>query len=702
MIYKIKKVRYTCMKNVIIIFLFCSIAFIALSSINSVSAAPSIIYVNGSHGNDNWDGTSWATAKLSIKNATGAVSNGGTVKIANGVYTGTKNTEIIINKNIIITGQSKTSTIINGTNRAWIFQTGTKVTIQNLTLTNGNTTYGGAIVNNGNLILNNCNFRNNYATNGGVIYNAGNVTVSGSTFTSNRAAYGGAVYNKGNLTVSGSFTGNSATQGGGAVYNRGRLTVSGSTFTSNRATYGGSIYNTGDSTVKLSVKDSTFKYNNADQGGAILNHGGSLTFSKSTFTSNTATVDDGGAILNSGGPLTVTYGIFTGNTAYDGGGAIHNYGNLNVTNSSFTKNKAEHGSSIDDVVLGKLYTSIFTNCNFYNNSVIGHGGVIICNDTLTLTNCTFTNNSANYGGTAYNLGNLIFNNCTFTGNYAKTNGGTVYNKYSLTFNGNTCRNNHATYGGAVYNLGNLAINNSIFTGNYAKTNGGTVYNKGSLTFNGNTCKSNRAIYGGAIYTQGKSLIVKKSIFTGNTATGNGGVIYNGGNTITATGSTFTGNHAIYGGAIYNLIGTLTVHFNRFAGNTATVKDIYRAGGTVNAELNWWGSNSGPATGSIKGFTPTTWFVLRATASPRSIDNTTTSTITANLTYDNKGVYHDPISGRVPDGTPVSFATSLGSIKSQVSTVNGTAKSTLTSRTRGTAYVTVTVDSQKITISVKVQ
>ena len=57
----------------------------------NVSAAPGdVIYVNGS-GNDSWDGqlAVWngtSGPKASIKNATGTVDNGGTVNIADGIY----------------------------------------------------------------------------------------------------------------------------------------------------------------------------------------------------------------------------------------------------------------------------------------------------------------------------------------------------------------------------------------------------------------------------------------------------------------------------------------------------------------------------------------------------------------------------------------------------------------------------------------
>jgi pectate lyase len=66
------------------------------------------------------------------------ITPNGIINIADGQYTGTNNTNITINKNITIQGQSETGTIINGTNTNWIFQVqpGTNVVINNLTITN--------------------------------------------------------------------------------------------------------------------------------------------------------------------------------------------------------------------------------------------------------------------------------------------------------------------------------------------------------------------------------------------------------------------------------------------------------------------------------------------------------------------------------------------------------------------------------------
>ena len=264
-------------KSFLILLLILSLALIFNLCISCVSAAPGdVIYVNCSSGNDLWDGLSstWngtSGPKLTIKNASGAVNSGGTVNIADGNYKGINNTKIIINKNMVLNGQSQTGTVINGTDSSWIFmvQKGAVVTISNLTITNGYIFDGpGVICNEGYLTLNHCNFlknsqqgsveicvgpiynkgtltvtnsnfMDNYACNsgGGVICNAGTLTVTGSNFTNNSGyGCGGAILNWDTLTVTVSnFNGNQAYGAGGAIFNAGNLTVTGSSFTNNYA-----------------------------------------------------------------------------------------------------------------------------------------------------------------------------------------------------------------------------------------------------------------------------------------------------------------------------------------------------------------------------------------------------------------------------------------------------------------------------------
>ncbi len=92
------------------------------------------------------------------------------------------------------------------------------LTLQNLTLTGGSATEGGAIYNQGALTMSGVTVQNNTAVNGGgAIYNQGALTMSGVTVQNNTArnAGGGAIYNQGTLTMSGSSVQNNTGPEGG-------------------------------------------------------------------------------------------------------------------------------------------------------------------------------------------------------------------------------------------------------------------------------------------------------------------------------------------------------------------------------------------------------------------------------------------------------------------------------------------------------
>lgn len=412
-----KKIRKQIITTKTIIpLLLISLALIFSFTMSTVSAQfmspspnSSVIYVNGSNGSDDNDGLSWETAKLSIKNATGTVNTNGTVRIANGTYTGADNTNININKNMNIIGESQTGTIINGTNTNWIFNIQSNVTLilQNLTLTNGNATTGGAILNQGNLTVNNCTFRDNSALSGGVIRNnQGNSTFNGCTFTGNTAQVGGAIYNlqEGTLIVKKcTFKNNIATHtliltGGGAIYGSGNATIVNCNFINNTAIeYGGAINN---GAGNWTINGCTFTGNTACNGSAIYNHA-YIAVTDCTFNNNTAS-DCGGAICNNilapvTRSLNVTHSTFIGNEATNGG-AIFGARSLNLSFSSFLDNRAtENGGAIYC-----SYNSTIISNNFINNTANGLGGVIFVQFGYAEINFNrIIGNSANEGNAIY-------------------------------------------------------------------------------------------------------------------------------------------------------------------------------------------------------------------------------------------------------------------------------------------------------------
>ncbi|MGB9979855.1 Ig-like domain-containing protein [Methanobacterium sp.] len=417
------------------------------------------------------------------------------------------------------------------------------------------------------------------------------------------------------------------------------------------------------------------------------------------------------------------------------GGTVHiadgNYRGITNTNIIITKNMTIIGQSKKNTVINGTDSSwIFNiqndknvtiqNLTLANGTATNYGGAIANSGTLTIDNCAFTGNKAGTGGGAvYSLNTLpvTINNSTFINNAAPNGGGAIYkgNAGILIINNCTFINNTATSnaGGAIYSAGTLAIDKCIFSGNKA-ANGGAIISFGTWNVDDCTFINNTAGNGGAIYNSASIATINRCIFINNSAT-HGGAVTNY-NTLTINSSTFTDNRAsAYGGAIYNTWGgTTTVNFSKIVGNIAgdIQEDIYNSSGSVNAELNWWGSNNGPS-GRVSGLTISKWLVLTIIATPITINNSEISTIRANLLYDN-GIlgdptnpglyYHDPAEGHVPDGIPVLFTTNLGNIGNEATkyTLNGEAAAALTEyKVGGTATVTASVDDQPASTSVTI-
>lgn len=412
-----------------------------LVSLSGVSAAADV-YV-ATNGSDSNNGTR-DSPFLTIGQGVASVDANGTVNIADGVYSGTGNVNISINKNLNIRGASQAGTIINGENMNGIFiiPAGVNVRICNLTLTNGNNTTGGAIVSYGNLTVNYCTFTSNTAgwngtnTNyGGAINNQGSLTVNNSLFHNNTARVGGAIYNSpySTLNVNNSIFINNAGKLGGAIYNHGISIVKGSSFTNNTAQRGGAIFNLRHSllTVDFIVDNCIFTDNNASFGGAFYNNYGNVTVRSSTFTGNSVngTYGRGGAVFNEG-EFNVNCSTFVGNRAISGG-AIYNWETLTVDNCNFTDNIADNGGAIYN---NQSNVVSVTGSNFSDNNASGDGGAIyFSGETLNIMGCNFNKNTAgDYGGAiyieGYGEGNYAVNAkySRFVGNMVGTTAQDIY------------------------------------------------------------------------------------------------------------------------------------------------------------------------------------------------------------------------------------------------------------------------------------
>ena len=376
------------------------------------------VWVDPINGKDSNSGSAAKPFKT-IEKAFSKVNENGVIWLYNGIYSGTGNVNLTIDKNITIKSY-EVNPIIDGGGNSQIFiipnaDKDLTVTIRDITLTGGSDLSGGAIEvilglsnpHTHTLNLNYCTFINNHASgSGGAIYCWGsNLNLYKCTFTGNTAPHGGAVNVDGYLNVKNcTFTNNSATEGGAIWGNTGSVTITNSTFNSNKATnsnwgYGGGAIGT---KCNLYVTDCTFTDNAATYDGASIWNKAYVSINNCTFTKNHS---ESGTIWNTvDGTCKITGSDFINNIA-NYGAAIENYGTMTIDTSNFTGNTASYGGAIS--YLGK---------------------------NLTITNSNFTNNNATNGGAIWNdynthssTGPFNINECIFTGNTATGQGSIIWN-----------------------------------------------------------------------------------------------------------------------------------------------------------------------------------------------------------------------------------------------------------------------------------
>ncbi len=635
-------------------------------SISTVSAANNI-YINTT-GNDT-SGTGTADHPyLTIQKGVENIDPNGMIHIADGEYSGVNNTNITLDKNMAIVGQSQWGTIINGTDTSWIFKipAGVNVTLSKLTLTNGYTSIsGGAIQNHGELTLansiivdcssieygggiystGNCTIRdctitrnnqtgtNNTFAGGGIINDGGNCTITRSeiTYNSANANAGGIATQFGNCNIADcKILNNKANHGAGIVNYGGNCTITGCDILYNSA---GIIGGIGNQLGNLNITHSNIQFNNANLGGGMANANGNCTISNSTIINNTSSGDGGGIVnnfmFNSSGfnacILNLNDCTIKDNTAGGNGGAIANQFTINVADSGF-----------DACVLN------MNHCNFTGNSAVGNGGAIA---NQGIVNITGSSNSLEFGACVLNM-----NHCNFRDNNAGGNGGAISNNCSVNV---TCDVGSLNFGACVLNVNDCAI-----AGNAAIRDGGAISNQCTVNFSGFS-------FGACV------LNVNRNTITHNSAGSDGGAIWNEG--------------------ICNL------HFNRIVFNTA---HAIHSNNSVDATLNWWGSNDNPKNnpnnfgGLVNLINADPWLTLTIKASPTNIDFGDTSTVTASVTISSNGVDTSRM-GHIPDGIPITITTDLGNVGSKsitVGTVSGMATAILRANDGwGTAHLYAILD-----------
>ncbi|MDD1689150.1 MAG: PGF-pre-PGF domain-containing protein [Methanoregula sp.] len=347
------------------------------------------------------------------------------------------------------------------------------LTVENLTLQNGDTSnYDGGAINGSST--------------------TSTVTVRNTTITNCRAnKYGGALASYAVNIYSSNLTNCWAGSTGGTITD-----------------YGGGI-NIIDTTIDASSVDSEF-------GGALYITGG--TIADSTIT-NSMSHGFGGAICHivAGSLLTISNSTIDNcwedkwgfvSDEDNSGGAIYDRVGIIITDTTIANCTASFGGA-----LWADGSATITNSTFINNTGRIKGGAILINEG-TVTNSTFINCSTTHLSASEDYGGAIFihrGNVTDTTitNCSAGNGGAIFSTNSHITNVTATHCSATNNGGAIY-IGSATVTNSTITNSSATNNGGAIYidandidGNGIVHFSriyGNTATTGNAVYraGGTI------------------------------------------------------------------------------------------------------------------------------------------------------------------------------------------------------------
>ena len=268
-------------------------------------ASGNTLYVS-STGTDSGDCTSPVGACATISYALTQADPGDTIEVS-----GTIDDNPTVDIPVTITQMpGGNPAVVDGGTNGSVFvvagKPGFQVTLNGLTIQNGESNTGGGIAVNGNVTL----------------------TVTASVISGNTASgggQGGGIYNDGTLDIADSTVSGNIDAAGGqgaGIYNDGTVTITDSTLSANIAEgagQGAGLFSDGTA----AVTDSTVSGNSAPGGGqgAGIYNSGTATVTDSTIADNTIPgpgAGDGGGMYNSGA-ATIADSTISGNAALDGG-----------------------------------------------------------------------------------------------------------------------------------------------------------------------------------------------------------------------------------------------------------------------------------------------------------------------------------------------------------------------------------------------
>lgn len=328
--------------------------------------------------------------------------------------------QIFLDKELTLWGLGQEQTVLDaqGLDRHfWIKPTG-KVSLRDITLTNGNAKDAGSTVE-GDFV-------------GGSIFNEGTLTLQGVRIINSKAlnknttskGKGGGIYTftTGETTITESIIGqenasNIATNSGGGLFNDGgKLEVIQSQVSFNKGELrGGGIFNYRRG--QLLVQTSTLFNNFSEDGTAIKNEEGFAVIRGSTLEKNVGTQLEGGAIVNLRGDFQIYDSVLKNNeTLVGSGGAIYNgaTSTMLIDNTVLENNKA---ATVGGAIYNEFNSGLLELRNgskLTGNASAKDGGAIFNGGQLKISpDCQVTFNTANTanqtfkGGGLFNAGTLV-------------------------------------------------------------------------------------------------------------------------------------------------------------------------------------------------------------------------------------------------------------------------------------------------------
>jgi CSLREA domain-containing protein len=429
--------------------------------------------------------------------------------------------QLTIQDTLIINGTGNLT--IDGNKRSRIFEINGNVstTLSKLSLVNGSSGSGGAILNGGTINLIDVTLSRNSALVGGGMVNLGAAFLTNTTIDNNT----------GYLNISNStFSSNFASLDGGGIYsNLGYVESQSNTFTLNLADSdndglgngGGIRINSGAAIIQNTIVANNFDTLNNNGGGVrhvdlsgnVTDRGNNLIgdgtgstgwTGRSRVGTSTQRIDPRLSALRNNGGLTQTHALLMDSLALDAG---------NTTTAPAMDQRGIRRTVADigayEALPFNLTVDLLTDENDGNLSAgdlslreairyIGDGGTI--------------NFAANVRGTiTLDLGELFVDrNLTIQGSGAKEliiSGNRKSRVFSIASNVTanisdlSIANGFATFGGGIYNAGNLTLSNLMIRDNYANGSSGIANNNNAtLNLYNSTVYNNACPYGSLSYS----------------------------------------------------------------------------------------------------------------------------------------------------------------------------------------------------------